>query len=154
VPGAAAGSKRFKPAEVRFYIDADILGLAKLLVQVRNDVTYPGDPGGVLHKRERPPCVITTPAVLDEDWIPEVARRGWLMVTRDSHIQDNRAEIAAVRDNGARMVALAGREAGNTWAQLEVLMSQWRLIERCLDEPGPFIYSATRTTFRPVDLDS
>ena len=38
-----------RPATVRFYIDADILGLAKVLVQVRADVTYPGDPGGTLH---------------------------------------------------------------------------------------------------------
>jgi hypothetical protein len=35
-----------KPAIVRFYVDADVLGLAKILVQVRSDVTYPGDPGG------------------------------------------------------------------------------------------------------------
>ncbi len=39
-----------KPAVVRFYVDADVLGLAKILVQVRSDVTYPGDPGGVLHQ--------------------------------------------------------------------------------------------------------
>lgn len=64
----------------------------------------------------------------------------------------NRAEIAAVRDNGARMVALAGREAIGTWAQLEILLTQWRRIEALLGEPGPFIYSATRTTLRPVDL--
>lgn len=154
MPEAPAGPRRFRPAEVRFYCDADILGLAKLLVQVRNDVTYPGDPGGVVHKRERPACVITNPATLDEDWIPEVARQGWLMITRDSHIQDRRAEIAAVREHGARMVALAGRDAVGTWAQLEVFMSQWRAIDRCAGEPGPFIYSATRTTFRSVDLDS
>ena len=153
MPGGPAGTRRFKPADVRFYLDADVLGLAKLLVQVRNDVTYPGDPGGVVQKRERPACVITDPATLDEDWIPEVARRGWVIVTRDSHIQDHPAEIAAVRDNGARMVALAGAYAIGTWAQLEVFMTQWRAIERCPDEPGPFIYSATRTTFRSVGLD-
>ncbi|HTF41855.1 MAG TPA: hypothetical protein VK754_14835 [Propionibacteriaceae bacterium] len=43
-----------KPAVVRFYLDADVLGLAKILVQVRADVTYPGDPGGTLHRRTRP----------------------------------------------------------------------------------------------------
>jgi hypothetical protein len=50
------------------------------------------------------------------------------------------------------MVALGGREAKGTFEQLEVLMSQWRSVEGCLVEPGPFIYVATRTTFRPVDL--
>lgn len=32
---------------VRFYIDQDLRGLGKLLVQVRTDVTYTGDPGGI-----------------------------------------------------------------------------------------------------------
>src|SRR5664280_1339351 len=45
---------------------------------------------------------------------------------------------------GQRMVALAGKEAIGTWAQLEVLVSQWRAIEGLLSGPGPFIYSATR----------
>ncbi len=39
-------SRPAKPAPVQFYIDADVLGLAKVLVQIRGDVTYPGDPGG------------------------------------------------------------------------------------------------------------
>ena len=142
-----------KPAVVRFYIDADVLGLAKLLVQVRADVTYPGDPGGVRHRRHRPPCPIGSTSVLDEVWIPETARRGWLVVTRDRAIQDNRAEIAAVRDHGARMVTLAGGEAQTTWQQLEIVMSQWRRIEQLLEQPGPFIYSATRTRLRPESLE-
>jgi hypothetical protein len=50
------------------------------------------------------------------------------------------------------MIALASEEARGTWDQLEVLMSQWRAIERRLEEPGPFIYTATRTTLRLVDL--
>lgn len=38
-------TKRARPARVRHYIDADLLGLPKTLVQVLTDVTYPGDPG-------------------------------------------------------------------------------------------------------------
>jgi hypothetical protein len=49
-----------KPATVRFYFDADVLGLAKTVVKVRSDVTYPGDTGDRVHKRERPPCPITS----------------------------------------------------------------------------------------------
>jgi hypothetical protein len=146
-------SKQYRPAVVRFYIDADLLGLAKLLTQIRNDVTYPGDRGGVVHKRQRPPCLITSPATLDPDWIPQVAAQGWLIITRDRHIQDRPSEIAAVRTNGARMVVLAGREPGGTFEQLEVFMTQWRLIDAVVGEPGPFIYNATRTVFRPLRLD-
>jgi hypothetical protein len=98
-------SPRAKPATVRFYFDADVLGLAKVLVPLRPDMTYPGDPGGVVHRRERPPCIITDRGALDEVWIPQVAREGWLIITRDSRIQERTAELAAVRDNAARMVA-------------------------------------------------
>jgi hypothetical protein len=141
-----------KPATVRFYFDADVLGLAKIVIQVRADVTYPGDPGGTLHRRTRPACPINSPAVKDDVWIPQVASLGWLIITRDSRIANNRAEIAAVRDNGARMVTLAGTETAGTWAQLEVLCCNWRAIQRRSNQPGPFIYSATRTALRPVSL--
>jgi hypothetical protein len=94
-----------RAAQVRIYVDADILALGKILAGLRNDVTYPGDPGAVIHKRQRAPCPIASPDVLDSDWIPQVAARGWLIITRDSMIIQNRNEIAAVRENKAKMVA-------------------------------------------------
>ena len=45
-----------RTAQVRLYVDADLLGLGKLLAGLRNDVTYPGDPGAVIHKRQRASC--------------------------------------------------------------------------------------------------
>jgi len=144
-------SRPAKLAAVRYYVDADVLGLAKILVQVRGDITYPGDLGATVRGgRVRPPCPITTPATLDQVWIPETARRGWLIITRDRHIQDHEAEVAAVRDHGARMIALAAKEATTTWHQLETVLCQWRSIERLSETPGPFIYTATRTALRPV----
>jgi hypothetical protein len=73
-------------------------------------------------------------------------------LTRDSRIQERTAEINAVRANGTRMVALSSAEAKTTWAQLEIFMSQWRAIERLTEEPGPFIYAATRTTRRSMSI--
>ena len=82
-----------------------------------------------------------------------MAAQGWLIITRDKAIQGNRAEINAVRDNGAKMVNLASIDATNTWAQLEVLMTRWREIDRLADQPGPFIYVVSRTgKLRAVDL--
>jgi hypothetical protein len=146
-------SKRPRPARVCYYVDADLLGLAKILVQIRGDVTYPGDPGGPIKGgRIREPCTITDPATLDSIWIPETARQEWLVITRDRHIQDHRAEIEAVRVSGARMIDLAGDDAVGTFAQLEVLMCQWRHIEAALEEKGPFIYLVTRTGMRKIPL--
>lgn len=39
-------SGRPKPAPLHCYADADLPGVAKILVQLRGDVTYPDDPGG------------------------------------------------------------------------------------------------------------
>jgi hypothetical protein len=126
-----------RAAQVRFYIDADILGLGKILGGLRNDVTYPGDPGAVIYKRHREACPIASPDVLDTDWIPEVAAREWLIVTRDSMIIQNRNEIAAILENNAKMVALNQRDAQTKWGQLEVFMTQWRRIEALTPERGP-----------------
>ena len=141
-------------AEVRFFIDADLRGLAKLICHERTDVTYLGDPGATIRKRERPPCPIPPTAIKDPEWIPEVAARGWLIITRDEKIQHHVAEINAVRDHGAKMVNLSSADASTVWNQLEVLMIRWREIEALHDEPGPFIRLVSRAgKIRSVPLD-
>lgn len=142
-----------RPARVRFYFDADVLGVAKVIAGLRPDVTYPGDPGLTLHRRVRAPCPIADRAEKDHIWIPKVAELGWLIVTRDSRIQDHRAEISAVREHGAKMVALSGKDARNTWEQLEVVMINWRRFEDVVDKPGPFIWRATRSGLGHVSLN-
>lgn len=142
-----------RAAHVRFYVDADIRGLGLILGPLRNDVTYPADPGALIHKRQRPPCPVTTTDVLDEDWIPIVAARGWLIITRDSKIIENRNEINAVRENGAKMVALNQEDAKTKWGQLEVFMTRWRDIEPLTREPGPFIWRASRTAITTIPLE-
>ncbi|HEV7896713.1 MAG TPA: hypothetical protein VGP31_02550 [Planosporangium sp.] len=96
--------------------------------------------------------MVTTPATLDTQWIPRVTEEGLLIITRDRQIQHHLAELQAVREYGARMVALSGKEARGTFDQLEIVMCRWRDIEACLAEQGPFIYTATRTVFRKIDL--
>ena len=145
-------SPQARPAFVRFYFDADVLGLAKVLGAMRSDITYPGDSGAVIHRRERPACIVTSPAAKDTDWIPLVTAAGWLIVTRDRRIQQHRAELNAVRDAGARMVVFSANDAGAPWQQLEAFMSNWRGINKLTTQAGPFIYTCTRTSLRPVDL--
>jgi hypothetical protein len=73
-----------------------------------------------------------------------------LSVTRDRRIQEHRAEIAAVKEYGAKMVALTGPDARNTWLQLEVFMASWRRIEPLHADSGPFIFRATRSGIAAV----
>ncbi|MEU7171961.1 MULTISPECIES: hypothetical protein [Micromonospora] len=57
-----------------------------------------------------------------------------------------------MREQRAKMVALTAADGGSVSGQLEVVVSRWRDIERCLAEPPPFIYAATRTTMRQIPL--
>lgn len=138
-----------KPADVRFYFDQDVLGLAHAIGALRADCTYPGDPGAVIKKRERPPSPIVL-GTKDPVWIPQVAALGWLIITRDARIQSHFAEIAAVRNSRAKMVALAGDDARTTWQQLGIMLRQWPRLEELQAQPGPFIYTATRTTLKRI----
>lgn len=100
----------------------------------------------------RDACPITNPATDDAIWLREVTARGWLIIGRDRAIQRKPAEIAAVRESGARMVVISSTEKIDTFRQLEVVMTQWRYVESLLDVPGPFIRAVTRTSSRSVRL--
>jgi hypothetical protein len=130
---------------VRFYVDADLLGVAKILTSVRADVTYPGDPGGPgVDGLPRAPCSIQ-PGDKDTDWIPQVASNGWVTITRDRRIQSRPAERQAVIANGARVLALDARRQLRKWDQLEIIVRQWGKFEELSELAGPWIYRATRS---------
>jgi hypothetical protein len=140
-------------ARARWYIDADTLGLARILVQVRPDVTFPGDDG--VRRRKvwnLNPCLITATGTDDDIWIPKVTKAGLAIITRDRHIQERTAEKDAVIAAGARMFAITTYEQLDNWGLLEVVVSQWREMEEAAEEPGPYIYSLTRTGMTKIDL--
>jgi hypothetical protein len=142
-----------RAAQVRFYVDADVLGLGKILAGLRSDLTYQATPAPSSTSGSRAPCPITSPDVPGTDWIPHAAARDWLIITRDSMISQNRNEIIAARENNAKMVALNQRDAQTKWGQLEVFMTQWCRIEALTSEPGPFIWRTSRTAMTPIALD-
>lgn len=142
-----------KTAEVRFYFDEDLLRLGGIVASLRPDATFPGDPGATINWRTRPACPIPHGAK-DTDWVPEVAARGWLIVTRDFNIRKNLAERRAVLNHGAKMVALSGEDARFTWPKLELFMRNWRRVEEIASEPGPFIYLMGASGVRPVALEN
>ena len=134
-----------------WFVDHDTLGLAHALAELRDDVTFPGDTGERRHGRWRlPPCPIPLHSVPDEVWIPQVAGFGWAIVTRDKRIQSRTREIDAVAASNARMFAITSEENLDNWGLVEVVASRWRDMAAAAREPGPYVYSLTRTSIRKV----
>jgi len=96
--------------------------------------------------------VISDPATHDEVWIPAVTRAGLAIITRDARIATRTAEKDQVLAARARMFAITTPEALHTWDLVEIVVTQWRNLERAAQEPGPYIYSLTRTAMHKLDL--
>ena len=76
-----------------YFTDENALGLGKLLAPCRpRDVLYPG------HER-LPEVPLGTP---DLDWMPEVAGRGLIVLTRDRRIRTRPAELRVYLEHGIR----------------------------------------------------
>jgi len=136
-----------------WYFDADTVGLGKMLRDARSDVTWPGDDGQRLKPRLcLPPCVIQDKDTDDEIWIPHVTTAGLAIITRDKKIQTRTREINAVYAAGARMFAITSEENLNRWGLLEVFVPNFRAIEEAARQPGPYVYSVTRTGIRNLDI--
>ena len=80
----------------------------------------------------------------DVDWLPEVGRRGWCLLTTDARIRSNYLERESVRDNGVRMFYfpknnLSGKEMGA--AILKALPAITALF---LSQTPPFIASISK----------
>jgi hypothetical protein len=96
--------------------------------------------------------VIERPDTDDDVWIPRVTREGLAIITpgqahRVEDCQEGRCHGGArahVRDHQ--------RREDQQLELLEIVATQWRDMERAAEEPGPFIYSMTRTTLRKIDL--
>jgi uncharacterized protein with PIN domain len=130
---------------IRFYVDADLIGLAKILQQVRTDVTYPGDPGGTaIDGLRRDPCSLR-PDTPEPEWIPHVAAQAWPVITRDRHMQHRPAEKAMIHTHEARHFHLDAKRQLDRWGQLEIVVSRCETSKRVAELPGPWIYMVTRS---------
>lgn len=72
----------------------------------------------------------------DEDWLPIIGKRGWILLTQDKGIRRRRVEILAIRENNvcAFVVAakgLQGKEIG------ELIAGSITKIERILKKNHP-----------------
>jgi len=137
----------------RWYVDADTLGLAHVLIRARHDVTFPGDDGTRHSARwTLPPCPIQQTSARNTEWIPQVAAAGMAIISRDAVISRRRVEKDAILAAGAQMFAITDPGQLRVWDLLEIVMQRWRDMEQLRERPGPYIFALTRTRMTEIDL--
>jgi hypothetical protein len=78
-------------------------------------------------------------AAPDEEWIPHVARQGWVILTKDRKIQHRLSERLAVQDSGARLFALVGKRLGGEAMAATILRAGRRMEKFVKKHRPPFI---------------
>jgi hypothetical protein len=121
--------------DVRFFVDADLLGVGKALAVVRKDVVHPG------HRR----CPEIQPETPDSVWLPIVGNAGWIAISRNKRIRYNPVENRLLRQHGVRAIFLTSRREMTSWDCLVHLVRLWEAIEATVDEAGPWVKALTRT---------
>ncbi|MEO0348797.1 MAG: hypothetical protein AAF282_01965 [Cyanobacteria bacterium P01_A01_bin.15] len=75
----------------------------------------------------------------DEDWLPEVGKRGWIVLTKDSRIAKRTSERLAVANANIRMFVLASQNLPGP-DMIEVFLKAFMKMQAFSREhPSPFI---------------
>lgn len=134
-------SSRVEPLPLLpFYVDASMLGTAKVLAAARPNIYYPGQPG----------CPVADPATPDEEWLPIVGMHGWPVIMRDKRIRRRPGERTALIAAGLQAFVLTGAGQATKWDQLLLVARNWEAMERHVrDSTGPGWFTVTASGVRP-----
>jgi hypothetical protein len=104
-----------------FFADENVLGLGKLLRRAGHiDIVYPGHD-------ELPEVPLGTK---DLDWMPIVAARGLIVLTRERRIRSRPVELAAYREYGIRAVRIGSKQDLSPQDQFDMFLRHKLRIER------------------------
>jgi hypothetical protein len=117
---------------VRFCVDESAIGLGLALGAARSDTIHIGHP-------LIPEC---PRGALDVEWIPAVAARGLVVITRDKKLRTKPVEVRALWTHGLRVFCIGGKKDLSTWEWLGRVVRHWPRMEAIMSErgPGPWIY--------------
>lgn len=80
----------------------------------------------------------------DDEWLPDVARRGWIALSFDKRIRRNDLERAAVFESRARLILLTGGNATALELARNFVNSLPRVLAFLELHPAPFIARVRR----------
>lgn len=84
------------------------------------------------------------PGVSDVEWLPEIGREGWVLLTKDKDIRRRPLEVEAILNSHVKAFVLTATDLRRE-AQAAVFVKAMRRIVRICAQRGPFIYNLTRT---------
>lgn len=109
-----------KLADVRWYVDEDLIGFGNAMMWARTDTVTCGAAvvADVLPRR-----------IPDTEWIPLVATRGWIAITGNRRIRESPVEAPVAQAAAARIVCVHDkRGALSTWDKLVQLARWWNQV--------------------------
>lgn len=128
-----------------YFTDENTLGLGKLLRRSgRGDVLYPGH-------EDLPEVPLGT---LDLDWMPIVAERGLIVVTRDRRLRTRPAELRVYLEHGIRSVWIGAKQDMGPRAQVELFITHESRLQREITKrgPGPWALAMSPSGVRPLRI--
>jgi hypothetical protein len=83
-------------------------------------------------------------AAPDTEWIPEVGRRDWVLITKDQNIRRNPLERAAYEGASLRGFVVTGKDMdGKEFGEL-LARSLPGMVHRVAGKPGPSLFTISR----------
>ena len=83
-------------------------------------------------------------AAPDVEWIPEVGRRGWVLITKDKNIRRNPLERAAYENARLRGFVLTGADMGGKEVADLLVVCLPGMVRRAAGRPGPLLFAISR----------
>ena len=128
-----------------YFTDENTLGLGKLLRRSgSHDVLYPG------HEE-----LVEVPlGALDLDWMPVIAERNLVVLTRDRRIRTRPAELRAYSELGIRSVWIGAKQDLGPRDQLELFLKHEARLQREIIKrgAGPWALAMSASGVRPLNL--
>jgi hypothetical protein len=76
----------------------------------------------------------------DEDWLPEVGARGWILVTKDKRIQRRQNEIEAIVNAKVRAFIFLDGELSREVMIALIKLLMPKILEAIRDQVAPFVF--------------
>jgi len=85
----------------------------------------------------------------DEEWIPDVAARGWLTISRDKKIRTRQRQRTLVRDHGMGCFIFQQKRDPTRWEYLKLIaanLDEWERVFASTARPFLHLIDATGRT--------